>query len=60
VKEELVTMLLDDVILARVDALARFYRVTRDEMLARILSTGIAALERHVREAQVRGSGERQ
>lgn len=54
--QELITTVVDDVILARIDTLARFYRVTRDEMMARIVSTGIAAEERQVRETQARSS----
>ena len=48
---------LDEAHLARVDALARFYRVERDVMLARLLLTGILAIEKQVRAAQQRGDG---
>jgi len=42
---------LDEEHLARVDALARFYRVTRDVMLARLLVTGLVTSEQQVRTA---------
>lgn len=43
--------------LARIDTLASLHRVTRDEMFARILNTGLLAEERQAREARVRSKG---
>jgi hypothetical protein len=52
-----VTATLDDQALARVDALARQYRITRDEMLARIFQTGLLHEERHARDARAQRDG---
>ena len=48
---------LDEEHLARVDALARFYRVTRDVMLTRLLVTGLLTIEQQVRAAQRHDGG---
>ena len=48
---------LDEDHLARVDALARFYRVTRDVMLARLLVAGLLTSEQQVRLAGQRDGG---
>ena len=45
---------IDDAELARIDALATFYGVTREEMIARIVSTGLLHQERQAREARAR------
>lgn len=52
-----VTTTLDDQALARVDALARLSRITRDEMLARIFQTGLLHEERHARDARAERNG---
>jgi hypothetical protein len=48
---ELITTAFEEQDLARVDALARAYGVTRDEMIARLLRTGLLVTERQAREA---------
>ena len=47
-----VLLTVDD--LARIDELATFYGVHRNEMIARIVATGIVHQERQVREARAR------
>jgi hypothetical protein len=50
--------ILDDEELARVDALARLYGATRDEMFARLFRTGLLVTEKQARQARGRGEGE--
>jgi hypothetical protein len=50
-----IPMLLDEDDLARVDALARLHGATRDEMIARLLCTGLLVTERQARETRERG-----
>ena len=50
-----VATLLDEDELARVDALARLYGASRDEMIARLFRTGLLVTERQAREARERG-----
>jgi hypothetical protein len=56
--DETITTVLDDERIARVDALAHLYGITRDEMLARIVVGGILMYERQARDAQARENGE--
>lgn len=52
-----VTTALDEDALARVDALALLYRITRDQMIARIVRTGLLHEERQARETSARRGG---
>jgi hypothetical protein len=57
VTPELVTTVLEEQDLVRVDALARTYAVTREEMIARLLRTGLVVTERQARDAADRAEG---
>ena len=48
---------IDEDVLARIDVLARLHGVTRDQMIARIMRTGLLHEERQAQEAQIRGNG---
>jgi predicted transcriptional regulator len=52
-----VTTPLDEEALARVDALARLHRISREQMIARIVRTGLLHEEREAREANAGRAG---
>ena len=54
----LIPTVLDQDELARVDALARLYGATRDEMIARLFQTGLLVTERQAREARELGESD--